>query len=108
MVETIWLIKRWNHGFSTDEEFTAPSPTKCEDVLSYVKDQPIRAEVCVPPANAGKFVVFVLKKKKYLSWAAVIAIEQLRMLMAGMCSGTAGWLQSKKLASMDRETWQRY
>ena len=108
MVEIIWLIKRCNHGFSSDEEFTAPSPTKCEDVHSYVKDLPIRAEVCVPPANAGKFVVFVLKKKKYLSWAAVIAIKQLQMLMAGMCSGTAGWLQSKKLASMDQETWQRY
>ena len=68
VVETIWLIKRCNHGFSSDEEFTAPSPTKCEDVLSYVKDLPIRAEVCVPPANAGKFVVFLLKKKKYLFW----------------------------------------
>ena len=129
--ETIWLIKRCNHGFSTDEEFTAPSPTKCEDVLSYVKDLPIRAEVCVPPANAGKFLVFLLKKKKYLFWrrrsicseeeevfvlkkekylfwTAVIVIKQFLMLMAGMCSGTAGWLQSKKLASMDRETWQRY
>ena len=57
---------RCNHDFSTDEEFTTPSPTKCEDVLSYVKDLPIRAEVCVPPANAGKFVVFDLNKKKYL------------------------------------------